>query len=369
MECTCGRIRPGEPFNRMKDCPKCWLRSRQGLIVANRNTIEPGANRVYFEFPHGLGDCVQFTSVLRHLKKHRPDWVIDIGCVDEGRAMIFKGLVNAVYTLNRIPGTEYNEKRRIRFHESPKKSKVWQCLQNEFRIDPEIELLPYQLNFDTLPKSNEIVLHYKGSTSKHKKDLEDKEISIVIQWILSKGLTPVVLDWSSKTPARFHRAPKTEDIAPMIDASLAWVGIDSGPGHVGGATDSPGLVVWTLHHPVRFYDPCPNVEHLIPSMLLNKELLDPHFKYREYSERKLVASKIIEFLAEKIGCDSQHMNPQVLTSKAYDEQYYREHVKTGLDYAIHGDWQREYGEWILKFLTLVVPVEQSQRESEKLVPT
>lgn len=35
-----------------------------------------------------------------------------------------------------------------------------------------------------------------------------------------------------------------------------------------------------------------------------------------------------------------------LTSTAYDESYYEEHRRAGLDYLGHGDWQRRYAKWL-----------------------
>ncbi len=33
---------------------------------------------VLIEFAHGLGDAVQFSVVLKHLRKYKPDWNIDV---------------------------------------------------------------------------------------------------------------------------------------------------------------------------------------------------------------------------------------------------------------------------------------------------
>ena len=39
-----------------------------------------------------------------------------------------------------------------------------------------------------------------------------------------------------------------------------------------------------------------------------------------------------------------------LTSKQYDAKYYEEHKADGLDYAVYGDWQRDYGRWLVDAL-------------------
>ncbi len=41
------------------------------------------------------------------------------------------------------------------------------------------------------------------------------------------------------------------------------------------------------------------------------------------------------------------MNPwHELTATSFDQQYYDEHCRAGLDYLAHGDWQHAYGRWL-----------------------
>ncbi len=41
-----------------------------------------------------------------------------------------------------------------------------------------------------------------------------------------------------------------------------------------------------------------------------------------------------------------------LHATAYTQQYYDEHVAAGLDYAVYGDWQQDYGRWWVDALGL-----------------
>ena len=41
-----------------------------------------------------------------------------------------------------------------------------------------------------------------------------------------------------------------------------------------------------------------------------------------------------------------------LTARQYDRLYYDEHTAAGLDYAAYGDWQRNYGRWLVEVLNL-----------------
>jgi len=364
-ECVCGRLRLGQPFDRMKDCPKCWLRSKQGIVTTASVALCNSAERVSIQFPHGLGDCVQFTVVLKHLKKYRPNWIIDIACVDEPRARLFRELCHTCYTLKQKPGAEYTRTYNVRFFEHPHLSKVWHCLRSEFNIEPELELFRYELPHTKAQLQNKVVLHYKGASSTHKKDLRDEEVIPVIEWLERQGVQPVVLDWSGK-PNRYAISPPADELATLFESSRAWVGIDSGPGHVGGAVDAPGVVVWTGHHPTRFYDPAPNVTHLIPAGLAGREFLNCHFKYSDYGNRDAIPMRVIEWLRTNMRPYLAH---NMLTTTVYDKEYYQQHKDAGLDYAVFGDWQAEYGKWLLGFLTSAVLVDQSPKESGEQAQT
>jgi ubiquinone/menaquinone biosynthesis C-methylase UbiE len=42
----------------------------------------------------------------------------------------------------------------------------------------------------------------------------------------------------------------------------------------------------------------------------------------------------------------------ILQSKAFDERFYTEHAKWGIDFAVYGQWQQQYGRWIVDALQL-----------------
>ena len=99
---------------------------------------------------------------------------------------------------------------------------------------------------------------------------------------MSRGYVPMILDWDRRSPLPNNRTifcpgvhPRDiwnntgtgdgEVLAALISQCSLLIGIDSGPLHVAGATDTPTIGVWTAHHPIQFYDLCPNVLHLIPN--------------------------------------------------------------------------------------------------------
>ncbi len=126
-----------------------------------------------------------------------------------------------------------------------------------------------------------VAIHYQANTSSWKKDLPHTLVAELCQEILSHGYVPLILDWDRRSPLPDQKTifcpgvgagdlwentgtGDAERLAALLSQCALVVGVDSGPLHVAGATDTPTLGVWTGHHPVQFYDLCPNVTHLVP---------------------------------------------------------------------------------------------------------
>ena len=90
----------------------------------------------------------------------------------------------------------------------------------------------------------------------------------------------------------------------IVNAEMV-IGIDSGPEHLAGATETPTVVIWTGNDPLTCFDPCLNVTHLVPSeAYLNLdyrelEWWDKHYEHiyydnnlTEYLERLLNTSSL-----------------------------------------------------------------------------
>ena len=259
----------------------------------------PNAKRVLFIFPHGLGDCVQFGSVLRHIQSQRKDWLVDVR-VHAGRDRMLRGFANSVETTTVPVENGYDVVFRDDFLELDYYTKTIKELMLKHLMRPEPDLIRYRLTTDESDHNlaisylmslsgPAIVAHYKGHSMPNKKNLRDVELLPVADECLRRGMNLVVLDFDYLTsePIKGHpavkllRDPEFMDgarLCALLSRAHRWIGIDSGPGHVGGATDTPGVVVWTHHHPRRFYDPCPNVLHLVPTSL---DFLPPYAAYRK----------------------------------------------------------------------------------------
>lgn len=358
----------------------------------------PDKNRVLITFPHGLGDCVQLTAVLAHLEIHQPDWRVTVA-VDAGKAGIFKGQCE---TLNMVPesippffGRVFNlawPEHRDCYTDIPG-TKTTKCLREVFGIEPDMALLKYRINvpdaanetarawlssiaaMDGRGKFKAVAIHYQGSTSPQKKNLSHETIAVVCNRLISAGYTPVILDWNNQSPlpdGRTIHCPKetifdgrktgeASMIAALISNCAAFVGVDSGPLHVAGATTTPAIAAWTRHQPVQFFDPCENTVHLVPANWREQfpatmpgvaAVQERFYALREYND---AATGILQQLA---GFGLSLPQPDhgaycgVLRATEFGRDYYEEHRAAGLDYLAYGDWQKNYGRWFVGALGL-----------------
>lgn len=120
------------------------------------------------------------------------------------------------------------------------------------------------------------------------------------------GFKPVLLDYAGQSPCDyFDMQPLTradswvwegDVIHELIARAEYFCGIDSGPGHIAGATNTESYVLWTGHHPVFCMDPAPNVTHLVPS----QEYLDGlHDDFMENYQHEFYGEDLETYLC---GC-------------------------------------------------------------------
>ena len=221
---------------------------------------------------YGLGDAVQMSAVLRHVAKVRSHWVIDYQA-EEGKHQVGRGIVQNTFAYGELyPSPRYDAEVQIllfdtwaNWHDRPN-TRVSSALHERFGLEWKVEYGRYQVNVsdsvrrwaqDTVPV-NAVAVHYKGDSSKDKKDLSNDQAVAVCDYIGSLGCHPYML--GRHIPLGFN----AEVNCAIISQCRAFVGIDSGPSKCASATDTPSLVVWTGHHPAPFHDPAPNTTHLVP---------------------------------------------------------------------------------------------------------
>ncbi|WP_010587641.1 methyltransferase domain-containing protein [Schlesneria paludicola] len=365
----------------------------------------PKTWNVLLTFCHGLGDAVQFTIVLKHLQKLRPEWNVDIATLF-GKHSAFEGLCRNTYILDQaepVPCCQYQERFQLNWDECRESlrdkpsTKPSRCLSEIFHLPAQPDLFRYEIQRSAEDEQLArrylasicpfgarddgrfpvVVIHYEGNTSGEKKNLDHNLIRNVCETVQNAGYTPLILDWDRRSPLPDNRTifcpdanhklwPKigTGDaarLAALIECSALMIGIDSGPLHVAGATTTPTIGVWTNHHPVHFFDLADNVMHLIPrhheALAAGPEALDyfaSHYQFRGYNQLQVDLPALVEHQLTGVSIDqiSNQRFLKELHATSYDAQYYDEHKRAGLDYLEFGDWQRQYGRWLVHSLKL-----------------
>jgi 2-polyprenyl-3-methyl-5-hydroxy-6-metoxy-1,4-benzoquinol methylase len=359
---------------------------------------------VLLHFKHGLGDVCQLTVILKHLRHFHPDWEVDVKCGRGKHSAIF-GLCRRAYH-DQEPGptgtyhsqiTLYWYENYNRYSDRPN-TKVTNCLQEVFNLPYLPELGRYEIHVPNEAKAkataylrsigcqekdgkfNAAVFHFQGNTSPEKKNLSHHQAKALVLMARECGRVPVILDWDFRcrlpNGTTIFCPDVTNDlwgafgsgdaaaIAALISASDLFVGIDSGPGHIASATDTPALICWRGHHPMQFHDPAPNTTHLVRSEQLSPcddpkvaEWFESHYNFIKYHQNHDLVYEAAKWMNDKMGGgDFQQMPNKMflsqLSATEYGELYYQEHKDAGLDYLEFGDWHQQYGRWFVESLGL-----------------
>lgn len=323
---------------------------------------------VLLKFPHGLGDAAQLTCVLQHLAKHRLHWTVDVAS-KIGKHSAFRGQCRRSWILDReaIPERIYGHVFDLGWYEcysvyadSPC-TKVCNSLREVFGIVPDRSLLKYRIQVSdparettgqylsaicnghsgwhdasasgVIRASNSLLpypvvaIHYEGNTSAEKKNLAHGQIVRVCQELRSHGYIPLILDWDRRSPLPDQKTifcpavgpgdvwdstgtGDAERLAALIGQCALFIGVDSGPLHVAGATETPTIGVWKGHSPIQFYDLCPNVTHLVPDRWRTippcqhgaaAEFFSEHYAYRTYRGSDALESALIAAALETLA--------------------------------------------------------------------
>jgi FkbM family methyltransferase len=183
-------------------------------------------------------------------------------------------------------------------------------------------------NVDANGRYPTVVIHYQGNSARRRKNLDEQAVRRLIDHIVRLGFTAVVLDFESPPRSALLTSPSPDwppgrvvcpkidhplwggtgtgdgaTIAALIAQAMLFMGIDSGPGHIAAATDTPSVIVWTGHHPVHYCAPSANTLHLVPDE--HRELLrgraedgerffETHYRHRTYRDLQTALPRIAE---------------------------------------------------------------------------
>lgn len=319
---------------------------------------------VFIDFPHGLGDCTQFSVVLKHLRELRQDWLVDVK-VGRGKHSILEGLCRRVYHDQEPhpPRDRYRQWIDIGFFENYNRypdcpnSKVTNCLREVFGLSwvPRLGRYEAATNPDAVRRArqyviscgaaqdesgkyNVVVIHYEGNTSPTKKNLAHWQARTFVETVLAAGRIPIILDWDGRSilpdqKTVFNPGCGDKDIwggfgsgdaatiRALIDLAQAFVGIDSGPGKVASATDTPTLICWRGHHPVQFHDPAINTLHLVPGHWRSippcdgeaavQEFFTRHYRYQTYEGDHGLVGGVTAWLSDVLHMGRERPRPPV----------------------------------------------------------
>jgi len=362
------------------------------------------ATRVLLEFRHGLGDAVQLTVVLKHLRHYHLDWQVEVAALI-GKHSAYRGLCANIVVLDqdRCDHSRFHRVFQLDWDEARSgepncpSTKATRCLREVFGLDPVPDLCTYTINVsdDARQRAQEylsnicgdkqvetgrfraVLIHYEGNTSGSKKNLSHELVEELCNVITAAGHVPIILDWDNRSPLigkpGIHNpgadhplwgnigTGDAEILAALTELSSLMIGVDSGPLHVAGATDTPTIGVWTHHHPVHFFDLADNVVYLVPNghpkLAYGKAAVDyfrKNYDFHVYKDPCVDLPALVE--SRLTGAEFDKLKNKrflrTLNSRGFTRAYYEEHRAAGLDYLGFGDWQRNYGRWLAESLHL-----------------
>ena len=281
--------------------------SNVSQVDTSSDKLVAASPRVLIQFRHGLGDAIQLTSVLAHLRHYHPDWQVEVAALP-GKQTAYVGLCARQFSLNGQPiaTDDYDQVFNLDWEECASCFSQWpstkaeRCLTETFGLSPIPELCRYEIQprDEAFTKARRyleqvcqlypgedgrypaVLIHYQGNTSAEYKNLSHDTARHLCEQTIEAGSVPIILDWDNRSPLpdgkRVHNphvdldmwgglgTGDAEVLAALIELSSLMIGVDSGPLHVAGATSTPTVAVWTKHHPLHYFGHADNVTHLVP---------------------------------------------------------------------------------------------------------
>jgi len=173
-------------------------------------------------------------------------------------------------------------------------TKVFQCLYDQWPdCEPIEEFFHYQIpiNDQTKKKVDKyleeipqpyVIIHSRGTASREDKDLTEYEEACLAEMYLNDGYSVIIMEWRNQCPiidwegvycpgashdlwkGLWKQCGCAQIITELGNRASVCVGIDSGPGHCWGATNTETYICWVYKHPVHCYDLADNVVHIVP---------------------------------------------------------------------------------------------------------
>jgi ADP-heptose:LPS heptosyltransferase/SAM-dependent methyltransferase len=346
----------------------------------------------------GLGDALQATAVITHLKHYNPKWLIEV-VTGKGKGSAFTGLADTVWledgekpnrshfdhvfdlSQNTCPSSFDNNTRT--------KTVRWLC--ESCHLTPIWDLLGYSIHVGRkaeervrrclqglkLSAERFVVINYQRDSAQVEKIVWSEDTWRICRFLKDNGIVPLFLErdrQNSMSSARDAFRPRVQDqfsvghtiddaetLAALIGKARALVAIDSDLQKIGFATKTSVIAVWTDSHPFLSADNTPNAIHLLPednvAMIRGctektLEFCGGHYRTVTYRRDKLTDAIIVE-LAKSLEVPSTPVpKPPVFRATGYAAEYYWEHKVSDRDYLEHGEREEDYGFWLVDALQL-----------------
>ena len=302
--------------------------------------LRNAALNVLIQFPHGLGDCVDYGIVLKHIKQHYPKVTIDVATHANKQ-----GALQGIADNTLIIGKPNLKKYDYSFHEpfiyanlapgwgsmvpayGVPPTKVTHTLLENFGIKPQKELyycdffpsetailINDKLNEEVIHNKKYAVVNYVGATNKDNKELTQKEAHDLCNLLVAKGYLCLIADYFNTCPFTDNKnifpLARNNDcgvLYELIRRANLFIGIDSGPAHIAATTGTPSYIMWMEagYHPLTAINFTHNCTHLMPDSFMNcDELFFKEYTWKKYGTR----NKLLDCCNEFIGTEQPNIN-------------------------------------------------------------
>jgi len=229
-------------------------------------------------------------------------------------------------------------------------TKVTKALTEVFHIEPDPELFEYpkipipshndsaaEKYIKKLPPHKCVGIHYQGNTSAWNKNIDDDIMRHICNFITHHNYNVIILDWDGRSVLPNTRTifcPGKKDpiwdgkgtgnaatIAALMNRFELFIGIDSGPLHIAGCTNTPTIGIWTHHHPIHFFDFADNVLHMLPKDAIKNihardiksvnKFFQDNYQHKYYGNLK---KDLMDAICEQLGLKETDKINQAVTS-------------------------------------------------------
>lgn len=359
--CTLEMADPAVP-----NCRDChWKnRDKEPPPMPAAPTPDPDQKTIAVSFTHGLGDAANFAHMIPLYT--RRGYRVQVHCGHADHAPLFRAAGAEIVgsgeschwpeawgrnknwnNLNRPPlpiigdpAELWREYVDVRLDFAPQV-----CEADRLSVDQLLANLPRPI----------VAMHVRGfawgDNSGEKRSYPDASTVRLVSTLLGAKCSIIMLDRDSRAPriddtrVRYFHDYSPGQLYEILARVEVFAGIDSGPLNFVRFTQTPAVGIWVNHHPTGYALPRPETRHVVAN--------------RHADSDAIAATEWNTVLAPDDGPSPATVAREILRamnmdaplkglrSTSFGRAYYEEHAEAGLDYLGYGDWQQQYGRWLI----------------------